>query len=74
MSTFDNIPRDQNGNRVSKNVKKEQNGTWSANVWFGANPATNLSRYGGYKTRKAAYNSDIGDEHAIVIHSDYEGR
>jgi len=53
--------RDQNGNIVTKSVRKEKNG-WSATVWFGGamGPATNVRRY-LYSTKRQAYNSDVSD-------------
>lgn len=53
--------RDQNGNILSKSVRRDADGTWSANVWFGSPVATNVRRYYGYKTRKAAQESCISD-------------
>ena len=52
---------DQNGNPVTKSVKREDDGTWSANVWFGSYPATNIRRY-KYETRAQARDADISDE------------
>jgi hypothetical protein len=55
--------RDQNGNRVTKSIRRESDGTWSANVWWGgANGfATNVQRRHGYKSRAAARNADISE-------------
>lgn len=52
---------DQNGNALHKRITHDADGTWSANVWFGSTPATNLRRYYGYKTRAEARDSDISE-------------
>ena len=56
--------RDQNGNIVTKSVRKEEKG-WGANVWFGGAPgcgcATNLTRY-FYDTKSAAMEGDISND------------
>lgn len=56
---------DNNGKLVSKSVRREADGLWSANVWFGGGNgfATNLHRRYGYKTRNAARNADISDKY-----------
>jgi hypothetical protein len=53
--------KDQNGNRLTKNVRRESDGTWGANVWFGHNPPTSLRRY-YYATQSQARAADISDE------------
>jgi len=52
---------DQNGNRISKNVRRTGE-HWAANVWFGGSNgwATNVRTY-VYETRNAARNADISD-------------
>jgi len=50
---------DQNGNRLSKDVRREPDGTWGVTVWFGT-PATNVRRY-YYRTREQARQGDISD-------------
>lgn len=52
---------DQNGKPVYKQVEREPDGTWSANVWFGGamGPATDIRRRHGYRTRAQARNADI---------------
>lgn len=53
-------PRDQNGNKLHKNIKKESDG-WHVTVWAGTFPTmTTVSRY-CYKTREEARNADISD-------------
>jgi len=54
--------KDQNGNDLTRSVKKEENG-WGSNVWFGGinGLGTNVRRY-YYSTKKAALKSDISDE------------
>ena len=49
-----------NGERVTRSVKKESDGTWGANVWFGSHYVTDVRRY-YYATRKQAQDADIGD-------------
>ena len=53
--------RDQNGNAVIYDIKKEDGG-WGVNVFYGGGwgPVTNTNRY-IYRTRKDARNGDIGD-------------
>jgi len=53
--------KDQNGHEITKNVRREDDGTWGANVWFGSYPPTNLRRY-FYQTRDQARDADISDE------------
>ncbi len=53
--------QDQNGNEIHRNIRREDDGTWGVNVWFGANPPTNLRRY-FYETRGEARAADISDE------------
>ena len=53
---------DQNGNKVTKSIQHEADGTWSANVWLGSGCVTNVSRRYGYKTRAAANKADISDK------------
>lgn len=52
---------DQNGNTVTRSIRKEDSG-WGVWVWFGGAPgcgcATNMRRY-FYDTRKNAQNGDI---------------
>lgn len=52
---------DQNGKAVTQSIRREQDGTWGATVWFGCNPATDIRRY-YYRTRQAARKSDISDD------------
>ena len=54
---------DQNGRRVYKAVRKEPDGTWSANVWWGGGGkfVTNVTRFYGYRTRQEAKDSDISE-------------
>lgn len=52
---------DQNGNRVTKSVRRESDGTWSAVVWWGSGNVTNVQRMYGYATREAARDSDISE-------------
>ena len=48
---------------AKRNVKKEADGTWGANVWFGPyDNSTDFRRY-FYRTREQARNADIS--HAI---------
>lgn len=54
--------RDQNGNIVRKAVRREADGTWSANVWLGSGVCvTNLQRRYGYVTRAAARDANISE-------------
>ena len=55
------MTRDQNGNIVTVSPKLESDGTWSATVWWGSHPATNVSRRFGYLTREAARQADISE-------------
>lgn len=50
---------DQNGAPLRKNVRRDGDGTWSANVWFGCQPATEIRRYFGYATRNDAQDANI---------------
>lgn len=50
-----------NGQKHSTAVRKESDGTWSRNVWFGAKYPTTVRRY-YYSTRRAATVADISDE------------
>jgi hypothetical protein len=52
--------RDSNGKPVYKRVHRNTDGTWSATVWFGHDPATAI-RTNTYKTRKQARSADISD-------------
>jgi hypothetical protein len=56
---------DQNGRKITKSVKRESDGTWSALVWSGlgtqANPARDVRRVYGYKTRAEARQADISE-------------
>jgi hypothetical protein len=54
---------DTDGNRVTKSVRRDRDGTWSANVWFGSGCVTTVRRYYSYPTRAAARNADISDTH-----------
>ena len=61
-------PYDQNGNRLYRDVRRNKDGTWSANVWFGGwrnGLATDLRRY-TYRTRREARNADISDEDGAI--------
>ncbi len=58
------MSRDQNGNMVTRSVRREDDG-WTVTVWFGGHPAphsvaTNVRRY-VYRTREQARDGDIGD-------------
>jgi hypothetical protein len=55
--------RDSNGNRVTRNVSRDNQCGWGATVWFGgANGlAVNVRRY-AYATRQQAVRADISDE------------
>lgn len=55
------MPTDQNGNRITKDVRREPDGTWGANVWWGSGCVTCVRRY-YYATREAARHADISDE------------
>ena len=61
------MTRDQNGQRVIRNVRKErteEGQVWGVNVWFSGiyGPATTLSRR-YYRTRRQAMQGDIGHAH-----------
>ena len=51
------ITRDQNGNPVHQDIRREVDG-WHVTVWFGSYPATNIRRY-VYETRAQARKADI---------------
>lgn len=51
---------DQNNNRVTSSVRREADGTWGANVWFGSGFVTDVRRY-VYRTRAQARQADISD-------------
>lgn len=55
---------DQNGNPVTRSVRRELDGTWGANVWFGGlyGFATNLQR-NYYRTRAQALAADISNDY-----------
>ena len=55
------IPRDSNGNRLTRDIRREGAG-WGVNVWFGGwnGLGTNLRRY-VYRTKRQAQNGDISD-------------
>jgi hypothetical protein len=57
---------DQNGRKVTKQVRQESDGKWSAVVWSGlgtrANPACNIRRQYGYATRADAMRADISKQ------------
>lgn len=55
------MARNQNGALLRRNVRQDKNGTWSANVWFGCDPATEIRRYYGYHSREAAREADISE-------------
>ena len=50
--------RDSNGKRITRDIRRESDGTWGANVWFGGavGPATTPRRY-FYQTKAAARNA-----------------
>lgn len=52
---------DQNGNRITKSIRRESDGTWSRNVWCGAGSVTTVRRYSGYRTRRLAEVGDISE-------------
>ncbi len=59
--------RDQNGNRVTKDIRRDEDGTWSRNVWWGGGLSqyvTNVRRMHGYATRRAAADGDISESAA----------
>lgn len=53
------VNRDSNGNPVYMQIRREPDGTWSRNVWSGSGNVTNVRRYYGYATRRAARNGNI---------------
>ena len=53
--------RDQNDNCIYPEIRREDDGTWSRNVWWGHACATNIERRYGYKSRKAAMDGDISE-------------
>ena len=55
------MTRDQNGNRVSTDIRRDEDGTWSRNVWWGSGCVTNVERRYGYATRAAARAGDISE-------------
>ncbi len=58
------MTHDQNGTPIHRSVRREPDGTWSANVWFGGGlggVATNVARY-RYLTRAQARDADISDD------------
>lgn len=55
---------DQNGNRVTASIRRDEDGTWSRNVWWGSGVVTNVRRQYGYRTRKAATEGDISESAA----------
>ena len=50
------MTRDQNGNRASKDIRREENG-WGRNVWFGRHYVTDVRRH-VYRTRAQARRGD----------------
>ena len=50
------MTRDQNGNRVIKDIRREENG-WGRNVWFGRHYVTDVRRH-VYRTREQARRGD----------------
>ena len=56
--------RDQNGNRVTKSIRREDDGTWSRVVWWGNGIVTNVERRYGYASRRAAEQGDISESAA----------
>lgn len=50
---------DQNGRKLYRNIRRDSNGTWSVNVWWG--DGTTLRRYYGYATRADARDGDISE-------------
>ena len=51
----------QNGEQISREIRREPDGTWGRNVWFGSGCVTNVRRY-YYRTRMHAVQGDISDE------------
>ena len=58
--------RDHDGTPVRPRVRREADGTWSVNFWFGGflSPATTLRRY-HYRTREEARGACISDESVL---------
>ncbi len=54
-------PIDQNGNKVTASVRREPDGTWARNVWWGSGVVTNVERRYGYPTKAAALAGDISE-------------
>ena len=52
---------DQNDRPLYANVRRDADGTWSANVWSGHYHATTLRRYFGFRTRREAMDADISE-------------
>lgn len=52
---------DCNGRRIFADIRKEDDGTWSRMVWAGYHNATNIRRYYGYSSRRAARMGDISE-------------
>jgi hypothetical protein len=61
--------RDQNGNRVTKDIRREADGTWSRNVWWGSGCVTDVRRQYGYASRAAAERGDISgaEEDGVTV-------
>lgn len=53
--------RDQNGKIVTKSVRKESDGLWSATVWSGSSVALDVHRRYGYLSRRIASQADISE-------------
>lgn len=54
--------RDQNGRRLTRSVKRERDGSWSATVWFGGcNGLGTDARRLRFKTRASARQADISN-------------
>lgn len=66
---------DQNGERLYRHTRRDSDGTWSANVWFGCQPATTIRRYYGYATKREAQDADISEipENGRIGTYDQEG-
>ena len=56
MTTYD-----QNGDVVCRDLRREPDGTWSVNVWWGSHIVTNVARQ-YYSSRQSARHADIGDD------------
>ena len=52
---------DSNGTTVTKDIRKEPDGTWGRTVWFGSHNVTTVRRY-FYSSRQTARAGDISDE------------